>query len=1547
MPTYNDRSEYRTAAVQPQRLGHPLAASLRRLTVVALLVLLALPGPPSGRIQAQSTPGAGPEFQVNTFTTDTQQNPAIDHDSTGNVVMVWNSVTQDGDGGTIIARRYLANGDPASDEIQINATTTGDQTDPAVAAAGDGSFVVAWTTPGADDTETDVVARRFNQAGAAVSDEFRVNTVTADDQFAPAVAGTSAGNFVVAWTSRGEDGSGSGIFAQRFDTTGTPQGTPIAVNTFTEESQSNPAVAMDANGNFVIAWSSFSAATSFDIFARRFTAAGDPQDAIEFQVNTFTESSQNFPAVASNSSGTFVIAWTSNGQDGASNEVYARRYAANGQPASDEFRVNTDTSGNEQSPALDFDNAGNLLIAWKGDTGDAVYAQRYTSAGRPVRDAFQVNTAGAAFNDAPAVAVANDGTATIVWQGQLAGGEDSAAIIARSYAPVVVEPPAVVTAPGSLVYTEGDPPGVIDPTISVSSDNSSTVLEARATISTGYVQGQDVLSATDQLSITSFFDGASGSLILTGTATLTNYQTVLRTVRYVNTSIAPNTDNRTVTFTVDDGTAIGSGSRGIQVVPVNSLPVITTTPGSLTYLEGSPATALDPGLTISDLDNTTLVSASVAITAGLRSGQDVLSVLPNPDNPDDLADLGLSADYDNATGILRLSGNAPLNDYQAILRRVAYRNTSQTPDTTPRQVAFLVDDGLDSVRAGRGITITTINDGPTIGFTPGLAVFITGQGPIPVDAALTLSDPEGDLLREASVTVSSGYIQGQDVLTLTTALSNTAGLSISGGFNPATGVYTFTGTAPASLYQQVLRTVVYTNTSSTPDTTIRTLTVASRDVLDAASSAPRRLAVLVDTPGPDAPVVIPATSSITYTEGADPVVLDPQLTLAIPDGSTLLSATIAIDPGFRSDQDVLTFPATPEITPTFDSATGELRLRGTAPVTTYQTLLRQVAYHNTSANPDTTPRTLALTVDRGGGGVGSASYELRILAVNNRPALSIAAGSLSYTEGSDPLPIAESAVLSDTDNANLQSATIAFVSGYVSGEDVLAVNLDSAQINETFNSATGVLSLTGTAPISSYQQALRAVTYANTSGNPDTGERQVRFQISDGSATTTASTTRAIQVVAVDSPPTVRTTSTTLEYTEEDPPTPVDPGIVVEDPDSSELVSATVRLAAGYVPNEDVLAFTDQNGIEGSFEPATGRLTLLGSAAPATYQAALRSITFVTSNEPTAGERSVTFAVSDGTRTTSASRSINVVTTDLAPRVVTSLAALRYTEGDGAVPIDPAITVSDGDNENLAGATVSITAGYAEGEDVLALPNQEGITSTFDVATGMLTINGTATVAAYQSALQAVTYANTSSDPDTSQRTVTFSVSDGRNAGSGERFIDVEATDDQISNLELSLTSERIEQVRQRAQLQQADLSLIEVETGAQIEHTAIVTNTGPADASTITVTLTLPQGIAPTTPDTIGEGSGWDCTYTAETGAIACGRATILSGRTAPILQIDTTVGEEATGQLNVTAQLEAATLPPGNEPIQASTAISVTQSVEPPPPPISNTVYLPLLVK
>jgi hypothetical protein len=139
-------------------------------------------------------------------------------------------------------------------EFKANTYTTNAQQNPSVAIDSDGDFVVAWQSFGQDGSNYGIYAQRYNSSGTAQGSEFRVNTYTTNSQRNPSVAIDSDGDFVVAWQSNGQDGSNYGIYAQRYNSSGTAQGSEFRVNSYTTGHQRNHSVAIDSDGDFVVAW---------------------------------------------------------------------------------------------------------------------------------------------------------------------------------------------------------------------------------------------------------------------------------------------------------------------------------------------------------------------------------------------------------------------------------------------------------------------------------------------------------------------------------------------------------------------------------------------------------------------------------------------------------------------------------------------------------------------------------------------------------------------------------------------------------------------------------------------------------------------------------------------------------------------------------------------------------------------------------------------------------------------------------------------------------------------------------------------------------------------------------------------------------------------------------------------------------------------------------------------------------------------------------------------------------------------------------------------
>jgi hypothetical protein len=341
------------------------------------------------------------EFRVNTWTSNTQAQPATAMDQQGNFVAVWESTGQDGSGRGIYGQRFNTTGQPLGAEFRVNTWTTSDQYGPAVAMTPTGDFVVTWASGGQEGpVSRGVYGQRFNPAGEPQGNEFRINNLSNQEQRDPAMAITAAGNFVVTWTVA--QGGGENVYGRVFDALGSPQSEVFRVNTSTLGHQNASSVAMDQAGNFVVAWTDDRQdGSAHGIYAQRFTHAGVPQGG-EFPVNTLTTGSQMQPSIVMDTTGNFDIVWASksNGSDIIPNPgIYGQRFDSAGIPQGSEFLINANTISPGEflsRPAVARDGANNRVVAWASQDNQnnvrGLYTQRLNSAGMLQGEVIPIQT---------------------------------------------------------------------------------------------------------------------------------------------------------------------------------------------------------------------------------------------------------------------------------------------------------------------------------------------------------------------------------------------------------------------------------------------------------------------------------------------------------------------------------------------------------------------------------------------------------------------------------------------------------------------------------------------------------------------------------------------------------------------------------------------------------------------------------------------------------------------------------------------------------------------------------------------------------------------------------------------------------------------------------------------------------------------------------------------------------------------------------------------------------------------------------------------------
>ncbi|HEX2464723.1 MAG TPA: hypothetical protein VHR17_08855, partial [Thermoanaerobaculia bacterium] len=312
----------------------------------------------------------------------------------------------------------LGQKDPAGPEFQVNTHTVSAQRFPAVAAEADGDFVIAWDSGNQDGSSYGIFARQFSSAGVSLAIEFQVNIFTTAAQRLASVAVDADGDFVIAW--RGSSLAGAyEVFLSRFSSAGTLLTGGIQANTYTTGQQLNPAVASEADGDFVVTW--FSATqdgATGGIFGRRFSSAGTPL-ASEFQINVYTTDDQRNPSVSAAANGDFIVAWESYLQDGASWGVFSRSFSSAGAPLTSELQVNAYTVDDQSAPSVAVSTSGQFVVVWHSSLQDGysrgVFAHLFSSSGAALANEFQISAYTTGRERNPSVAVGADGDFIVAW----------------------------------------------------------------------------------------------------------------------------------------------------------------------------------------------------------------------------------------------------------------------------------------------------------------------------------------------------------------------------------------------------------------------------------------------------------------------------------------------------------------------------------------------------------------------------------------------------------------------------------------------------------------------------------------------------------------------------------------------------------------------------------------------------------------------------------------------------------------------------------------------------------------------------------------------------------------------------------------------------------------------------------------------------------------------------------------------------------------------------------------------------------------------------
>ncbi len=412
---------------------------------------------------------------------------------------------------------------------------------------------------------------------------------------------------------------------------------------------------------------------------------------------------------------------------------------------------------------------------------------------------------------------------------------------------------------------------------------------------------------------------------------------------------------------------------------------------------------------------------------------------------------------------------------------------------------------LDASGAGTGFTTSFTENGGPVNIT---------------DTDVSVTDVEDANMASATITLTNRPDGALESLTVNGALP--AGIT-AGVYNSTTGVLTLTGSASLADYQTALEQIQYANTDVAPDETARTITVVVNDGTENSNTATSTISVtgINSVPVIDLNGAAAGTGfSGAFTEGAGAVAIaGGDISVTDTDDTNIESVTITLTNILDgADESFSVNGALPAgITASaYNSTTGVLTLTGSTSLAAYQTAIQQIEYNNSNGDPADDNRLITILVNDGNDNSATATSTISVAKVNSAPALDLdgSAGgndfAASFTIGGFPSPIADSdATITDADDTNIESATITLTNILDGANESLRIlgALPGGITASSYDSGTGVITLTGSGTLASYQTALNQIVYDNTDGTPDLTARSITVVVNDGDDSSNTATT--------------------------------------------------------------------------------------------------------------------------------------------------------------------------------------------------------------------------------------------------------------------------------------------------------------------------------------------------------------------------------------------------------------------------------------------------------
>ncbi|MFW0152632.1 hypothetical protein ACNUDN_22850 [Mycobacterium sp. smrl_JER01] len=469
------------------------------------------------------------------------------------------------------------------------------------------------------------------------------------------------------------------------------------------------------------------------------------------------------------------------------------------------------------------------------------------------------------------------------------------------------------------------------------------------------------------------------------------------------------------------------------------------------------------------------------ISSAYKTG-DVLSYTAPDGNP-------ITASWDAVTRTLTLSGVATLDQYEQAIKAVTF---SASEGGIARGISVHVTDDAQVQSLVPGAAIVSVIGVPPTVATIGAPTYTIGTAPVKLLTSASIADADSDNLSAATVTIAT-LGQAGDVLGYVAP----AGNPITATWNAGTRTLTLTGVATKAQYEAALEAVTFSATGGA--LLVRGIVITVTDETNVDSVLPGAATANVRYSLPPSVVTV---GTPTHTIGTAPVTLLSSATITDADSDYFSSARVTIETLGQSG-DVLGYvqPAGNPITATWDAGSRTLILSGVGTKAQYEEALKAVTFSATGGILFVRGISVSVTDETGvsSSGLlnGAATATVR---ENSAPGLWITGGK-SYNRNDSPInPVV---TLDITDDLGYLSGATLKVTSFVQSNDTLGyVQPAGNPVTASWDPGSKTLTLSGTATVAQYEQALRAVTFWANQGAWTT--RTIAVTITDNGGKSTS-----------------------------------------------------------------------------------------------------------------------------------------------------------------------------------------------------------------------------------------------------------------------------------------------------------------------------------------------------------------------------------------------------------------------------------------------------------